>query len=109
MTILDDLIAAGLPAIDAQPGVTPHFSRPLTLAEEVIRDSIMNKPAWRRVTARGNAKLSTQLRTLTPQQAVDYIETNVTNLATAKDVLKIMARILIALRDEAWPDLPDEP
>lgn len=109
MTILDDLIAAGLPAIDAQPGVTPHFSRPLTPAEELVRDSIVNKPAYRRATARSQAALATQLRTLTPQQAVDYIETNVTNLATAKDVLKILARIVIAMRDEVWPDLPDEP
>jgi hypothetical protein len=47
------------------------------------------------------------LKTLTPAQAVAYIETNVTSLATAKTVLKVMARILIALRDETWPDLPD--
>jgi len=58
-------------------------------------------------SARGEAALASQLRTLTPQQAVDYIETNVTNLASAKAVLKIMARILIAMRDQVWPDLPE--
>jgi hypothetical protein len=57
--------------------------------------------------ARSEAALTTQLRTLTPQQAVNYIETNVTNLATAKDVLKIMARMLIAMRDKVFPDLPE--
>lgn len=53
------------------------------------------------------AALATQLKNLTPQQAVDYIEANVTTLATAKTVLKIMARMLIALRDKVMPDLPE--
>jgi hypothetical protein len=61
----------------------------------------------RKLSARTQANLSEQLRTMTPQQAVDYIETNVTSLATAKTVLKIMARIIIAMRDEIWPDLPE--
>jgi len=61
----------------------------------------------RKAGARTEAALATQFKTLTPQQAVDYIETNVTSLATAKTVLKIMARILIAMRDEIWPDLPE--
>lgn len=61
----------------------------------------------RKDDARGEAALATQFKSLTPAQAVTYIENNVTNLATAKDVLKIMARILIAMRDEIWPDLPE--
>ena len=61
----------------------------------------------RQQAARGEAALATQLRTLTPQQAVDYINNNVTNLASAKEVLKIIARILIAQRDQIWPDMPE--
>lgn len=61
----------------------------------------------RKTNAKGEAALATQFKTLTPQQAVNYIENNVTNLSTAKDILKIMARILIAMRDEIWPDLPE--
>jgi hypothetical protein len=57
--------------------------------------------------ARSEASLTTQLKALTPQQAVDYIETNVTTLATAKIVLEIVVRMLIALRDEVWPDMPE--
>lgn len=41
----------------------------------------------------------------TEAQAQDYIETNVTTLASAKVVLKAMARMLVALRNETWPDL----
>ena len=46
MTLYDDLLNAGLPVIDAEEGTTPHFSRILTLDEEDIRDSIMNKPVY---------------------------------------------------------------
>lgn len=57
--------------------------------------------------AEAQAGLATQLKTVTPQQAVNYIEANVTNLATAKEVLKIMARMLIAIRDRVFPELPE--
>ncbi len=57
--------------------------------------------------AEDEARLAVQLRTLTPQQAVDYIETNVLDLPSAKSVLKIMARMLIAMRNRIFPDLPE--
>lgn len=57
--------------------------------------------------ARAQAALADAFRTLTPAQAADWIETNVTSLATAKTALKIMARILVAMRDQIWPDLPE--
>lgn len=50
--------------------------------------------------AKAELSLTGALKTATPQQAVNYIETNVTNLATAKEVLKLMARMLIVLRDQ---------
>lgn len=62
----------------------------------------------RKSNSKTEARLSTQLKILTPQRAVDYIETNVKDLASAKAVIKIMARMLIAMRDEVWPELPEE-
>lgn len=38
-------------------------------------------------------------------QAVNYIDSNVTDLASAKTVLKAMARLLVAQRDALWPGL----
>jgi len=38
-------------------------------------------------------------------QATDYVDNNVTDLASAKVVLRAMARMMIALRNERWPDL----
>jgi len=61
----------------------------------------------RKAVAVNEAKLATELRTLTATEAVAYVENNVTTLATAKTVIKIMVRLLIALRDETWPDLPE--
>jgi hypothetical protein len=61
----------------------------------------------RRRAAIGEAGLATVLKSLTPVQAENYIETNVTNLASAKAVIKIMARMLIAMRDEVWPGLAE--
>jgi hypothetical protein len=84
------------------------------------------------------ARLSAQLRTVTPQQAVDYAVQQITNgvsettalnafdnaatFAAVKpilrtmlisiyrivDILKLMARILIAMRDQIWPELPED-
>ena len=62
----------------------------------------------RRELAKSEAALSLEFKHLSPQQAVDYIETNVTTLASAKTVLKIMARILIAIVWHIWPEMADE-
>lgn len=62
----------------------------------------------RKENARQEAGLASRLKSLTPQEAVEYIEVNVTNLASAKAVMKIMARMLIAMRDEVWPELLEE-
>ena len=61
----------------------------------------------RKANAVNEAKRATELRTLTATEAVAYVENNVTTLATAKTVIKIMVRLLIALRDETWTDLPE--
>lgn len=47
--------------------------------------------------AQAQLALANGLKNLTPQQAVDYVEENITTLAQAKAVLKLMVRILIVL------------
>jgi hypothetical protein len=43
--------------------------------------------------------------TWTVQEAEDYIETNVTDLASAKVVLKALAKAIVAIRNDRWPGL----
>lgn len=62
----------------------------------------------RKSNALADAKLATELRSLTPAQAVAYIEANVTTLATAKAALKVLTRLVVALCNETWPTLPEE-
>ena len=47
-----------------------------------------------RLQMRGDALLA-QLRGVTPDQAAQWIETNVTSLASAKTVLKALARYIV--------------
>jgi hypothetical protein len=61
----------------------------------------------RKTNAITEAGLAAEFKSLTAAQALTYIDNNVTTLATAKTVLKIMARLIIAMRDELWPDLQD--
>lgn len=42
------------------------------------------------------------------QQAVEYLQADVTDLASAKVALVAMARVLVALRDAQWPALRAE-
>ena len=41
----------------------------------------------------------------TELETLDYIDNNVTDLASAKVVIRAMARMLIALRNKEWPEL----
>lgn len=122
MTMLDDLIAAGLPAIDAVPGSTPHFSRLLTLEEEVVRDSIVNKRAFRERSARLTAAAVPNWATWSQADWESYFNANlasgnvtsIANLADAKamltkqnTVINALAKIVLAMRDQVWPDLPE--
>lgn len=50
--------------------------------------------------AKSELALTGALRNATPQQAVNYIENNVTDLPSAKAALKLMVRMLIVLRDQ---------
>lgn len=118
MSKIDDMVTAGLPIIASQsyePLSEYIFSRSLTNAELITFSSISTAPTLQQMRQKQRksdaiieASLAVELKSLTPQEAVNYIENNVTNLATAKDVLKIMARMMIAMRDELWSNLPEK-
>lgn len=82
--------------LDYQTGIGAYVPSPAEIAKEA-----------RKANAKAEAALATQLKTVTPTQAVAYIEQNVTDLPSAKAALKVMVRMIIALRDAIMPDLPD--
>lgn len=115
-TFFETLAGAGLPVETADEEGRVIFSRSLSDAEDVIFNDMILKHfrpieytiKRRKENAKGKLALATQLKKVTPQQAVDYVDANVTNLASAKAVIKIMVRMIVALRDAQFPELPDE-
>jgi hypothetical protein len=83
------------------PDVPPT---PEEIAEMAVRARI--RARWE--YASSEAALASVLKNVTPQEAVDWINTSVTDLASAKVALKYMARMLIALRDAVMPELPEQ-
>jgi hypothetical protein len=75
------------------------LATPLTVAEQ--------SAIARKQEAFDNAKLTAELKSVTRAEAREYIDENVTDLASAKGVLKILASMIIALRDEVFPELPE--
>lgn len=73
-----------------------YHSRATAIATQIYIDMVpaefrkSNVAILRKNNSKAEAGLATQLKTVTAQGAVDYIETQVTNLASAKAVLKIM-------------------
>jgi len=74
--------------ITTNPDGTVTAEKTTVLAEDAARDI----PQW---------------ATWDETQALDWIESNVDDLASAKTVLKAYARLLVALRDAQWPNLND--
>lgn len=111
MMELQKLLDAGLPVKsiwrDAEGVEQASFERPLTRTEWSAFLSLTDPAKARRLSAKENAKQAENLKTLTIQEAGNYIDKNVTTLAGARAVLKVMARLLISLRDEIYPDLPE--
>lgn len=70
--------------------------------------AMLSRIETRRNLSVSEAKLATQLAKLTPAQAETYIQNNVVDLASAKAALKIMARMLIALRDKSMPEAAED-
>lgn len=111
MDLLTLLQNAGLPIISIvetrRGNYHAEFERTLTPEEWAIYEQIVYPHRTRKAAAKREAAKATALKTITPEQAVKYINNNVTDLASAKTVLKLMARMLIAMRDEIWSDLPE--
>ena len=77
--------------IAGQEPVDTILKDPFMLAiEEQSKVDLQNIPGW---------------ATWDVTQTLDYIDANVTNLTSAKGVLKAMARLLVALRDKVYPEL----
>jgi len=82
---------------DAQ--IENGLANPITASEQAAID--------RYKAAKDEAALAAVFRNLTPAQAEAYIQANVTDLASAKAALKVMARLLIAICNRVLPDLPE--
>jgi len=81
--LVDEVIAAH----DATQ-LTPE-QEALSTAEET-EGRVRARPGW---------------ATWTEEQAIQYIQSNVVDLASAKVALVAMARLLVALRNKTWPRL----
>ena len=111
MDYTQQLVAAGLPCIsaididDPDGGINASFERELTPEEWQMYLTITDPAAAREAAAVIEAGLAVEFKSLTPGQAVAYIENNVVDLASAKTAMMVMTRLIIAMRDEIWPDL----
>jgi len=84
-----DLSAAQIQAI--QGILEVHDPTVLTPAQELVEQR-------RQKTEEALADyLTNALKGMTPNEAAQYVEDNVTNLASAKTAVKVMARIIVAL------------
>lgn len=96
-------------------GITLHYVKvDSSLTDVQINDNLVlpetdaeKNANTRKTNAINEAKLAIELKTLTPAQAVNYVDTYVTSLATAKIVLKIMVRLLIAIANKVFSELPE--
>lgn len=153
MSLFTDLQEAGLPVVSATdiPGKPRQatFSRTLADAEQEIYLDLLSPfrqtQRAREVDALNQASLAGQFKTATPQQAVDYVQQQITNGVTEvqalsafdsaygnatalailtalrpilrnmlisiyriTDILKLVARILVAIRNKVMPTLPEQ-
>ena len=70
-------------------------------ATQVLESNVNNI----RSGAKAEVEADAQFKAWTGDDAALWIDSNVTDLESAKTVLKKMARMVIALRNERWPDL----
>lgn len=76
-----------------------------TIQSEIDAHDPTDYEALRQEQAESDAAAIPGYASWTEQEMLDYIEANVTNLASAKTVLKAMGRMIVALRNKAWPGL----
>lgn len=75
------------------------------LAEETAKQQQATSDDAKVESAKTAAKAIPNWATWNETQAVNYIQTNVTDLASARTVLIALAKMVVALRDDTWPDL----
>ena len=91
---------------NANADITPNQS---TLDQALIDLATQQSTEQQQETIKNNAKAQAAAipswSSWTEAETLDYIDTNVIDLASAKVVIRAMARMVIALRNEQWPDL----
>jgi hypothetical protein len=125
MFTLQDLINVGLPAVSTdgnEATADTLFSRELTAAEWQTYLSISDPDQAKQIAARAVAKAIPSWATWTQAEWQTYFVANladteadlVTSIAIARIMIKrqntvinAMAKMLMAIRDQVWPDLPE--
>lgn len=114
MKLHRELAAAGLPVVGVCENGRIDWSRELSESEAAQAKAITaahdptDHIAARKAAAESAAAAVPNWSTWTAEKAEEYINANVTTLAGARVVLAAMAKLLVALRDEAWPELAGE-
>jgi len=62
----------------------------------------------RKANAKGHAALAVNLKTLNAADAEAWVLANTGNVNEMREVVRELARMVVAMRDEIWPTLPDE-
>ncbi len=84
----------------AQSVIEAHDAAELTAEQQAALDA-----AAREAAAASTAAAIPGWATWDEDTTLTWLDTNVTDLASAKVALKAMARMLVALRDKNWPHL----
>jgi hypothetical protein len=106
-----ELEAAGLPVVGVAADGRMDWSRKLTEAEadqvKVILEAHdpVDYGQVRQEEAEKAAAAVENWSSWTAEKAAEYINANVTTVASARGVLVSMAKLVIALRDQTWPEL----
>lgn len=82
------------------------------LTDEDIADCVVDTISFQRILDRQTDSKYNLINipgwsTWNETEATSYIDEAVLDLPSAKIVLKALSRVLIALRDDRWPDIPE--
>lgn len=116
------LVAAGLPvkSVNDAGVITYNAGVDLTPTQRAKETDILEEYYFpsaytlrkihetRKNAAYSEGELATLIKTMTPQEAVDWIEANVNGTADVKDYLQELTRMTLGLRDEIWSSMADE-
>jgi hypothetical protein len=109
-----ELERAGLPVESVAASGRIDYSRALVEHEKALAENICGAHDPRDYVAERQANAMKEAADIpgwsgwTSAQAVSWIENNVHDLDSVRQALKAMARLLIAMRNELYPDLAGE-